>query len=521
MLAYTRLARAFSVTAAVFAALAAWGRSADQGNGTFRNPVLFADYSDPDVIRVGTDYYLVSSSFHFMPGIPVLKSRDLVNWTIIGHVYQKLDLDPKYSLIGGNRYAGGSWAPALRYHDGRFYVFFPTPDEGVLMSSARSAAGPWTTPALVIAKKGLEDPCPFWDDDGKAYLVHSVVGAGPLILHRMKPDGTAVLDDGQEIVRDPRGLPTLEGPKFYKRNGYYYIFAPVGGVGGGSQAVLRSKKIYGPYESRIVLAQGATAINGPHQGGYVETPSGEGWFLHFQQRGAYGRIVHMQPVRWSEDWPVMGEAGQPVAAAQKPNVGRTFPIQEPQTSDEFNRPKLGLQWEWNHNPDDAHWSLSERPGFLRLHALPAEDLLNARNTLTLPLQDPALDATVRMDLGGMEDGQRAGLGMLVKNPHWIGVVQSGRRRYLTTFVNQLETAGPELKSNQILLRVHVEKETAAYSYSVDGGKTFERFGAPGPIAFSWWKGARICLFSFAKHSQSGGTGSVDIDWLHYEATPEI
>jgi beta-xylosidase len=509
------ITRAVSIT--VLAIVLACARPADLGNGTYQNPILFADYSDPDVIRVGSDYYMVSSSFHFMPGIPVLKSKDLVNWTIIGHVYQRLELDPKYSMIGGNRYAGGSWAPAIRFQNGRFYVYFPTPDEGILMSSAKSAEGPWTAPVLVLAKKGLEDPCPFWDDDGSAYLVHSIVGAGPLILHRMNPEGTQLLDEGQVIARDPKALPTLEGPKLYKRNGYYYIFAPFGGVSGGSQAVLRSKNIYGPYEFRTVLTQGATSINGPHQGGYVETPSGEGWFLHFQQRGAYGRVVHMQPVRWIEDWPVMGEGGQPVATAKKPDVGRVYPAGEPQTSDEFNTPRLGPQWEWNHNPDDSHWSLSERPGFLRLYAMPADDLLSARNTLTLTPQDPTLNAVVLVDVTGMADRQRAGLGMFFQQPHWIAVVQTDHRRHLALYANGIETAGPDLAANQVQLRVHVEKETAAYSYSLDEGRTFVALGDRMPIAFGWWKGARICLFSFTQDRESSEAGFADFDWLHYQA----
>ena len=506
---------------AVLAVALVRARPADRGDGTYQNPVLFADYSDPDVIRVGSDYYLVSSSFHFMPGLPILKSPDLVNWTLIGHVYQRLDLDPKYSLIGGNRYAGGSWAPAIRYHQGKFYVYFPTPEEGIFLSTAQAAEGPWTPPVAVLAQKGLEDPCPFWDDDGQAYLVHSVVGAGPLILHKMNPEGTAVLDEGQVIARDPKLLPTLEGPKIYKRAGTYYIFAPFGGVSGGSQAVLRSKNIYGPYESRVVLAQGATAINGPHQGAYVETPSGQGWFLHFQQRGAYGRIVHLQPVRWVDAWPVIGDAGQPVASAKKPDVGRAYPIREPQTSDEFNAPRLGPQWEWNHNPDDAHWSLSERPGFLRFHAMPARGLLDARNTLTLTLQDPGLDATVRLDVTGMSDQQRAGLGMFFKQPHGIGVVQNGGQRRLALFASGVETPGPELASPQLLLRVHLENETAAYSYSLDQGRTFVPFGVAMPIAFSWWKGARVCLFTFTADRDQSRTGFVDIDWLHYQATSEF
>lgn len=246
----------------------------------FQNPILFADYSDPDVIRDGNNYYLVASTFHFVPGIPILHSNDLVHWTILGHIVSRLDLNEKYSLVGGNKYGEGIWAPAIRRHSGRFYVYFPTPKEGIFVSTATKITGPWSKPVAVIAKPGLEDPCPFWDDDGSAYLVHGKVGAGPLILHRMAPDGLSVLDEGRELVNDAKELPTLEGPKFYKRHGYYYIFAPFGGVATGSQAVLRSKSIYGPYDHRVVLAKGTTKINGPHQGGYVETQSGQGWFIH-------------------------------------------------------------------------------------------------------------------------------------------------------------------------------------------------------------------------------------------------
>jgi beta-xylosidase len=335
----------------------------DEGNGRYQNPVLFSDYSDPDIIRVQNSYYLVASSFHFMPGIPVLQSEDLVNWRIIGHVFPRLDIDSRYSMVGGNRYAQGAWAPSIRFHQGRFYVYFPTPREGIFMSSAPSPEGPWTVPTAVIAGPGYEDPCPFWDDDGNAYLVHSRVGAGPLILHRMSPDGAKVLDDGRVIVSDPKLLPTLEGPKFYKQNGFYYIFAPFGGVGTGSQAVMRSKNIYGPYESRTVLEQGTTAVNGPHQGGYVETPKGQGWFVHFSQRGGYGRILYLEPVQWKDGWPLIGApiegstAGQPVTDWPKPTVGKSYPIRVPQTSDEFDKSTLGLQWEWNHNPTTpiGHW----------------------------------------------------------------------------------------------------------------------------------------------------------------------
>ena len=324
---------------------------------TYTNPILYADYSDPDVIRVGRDYYLVASSFHFSPGLPVLHSRDLVHWSILGHVLPRLPFAPQYDMpgphtltdkiskpIGGTRYAGGVWAPALRFHKGLFYAYWPTPDEGIFMATARNPAGPWSKPVTVIAGPGYEDPCPFWDDDGTAWLIHGKVGAGPLILHRMSADGKRVLDDGVVVAEDPVRLPVLEGPKLHKRNGYYYIFAPIGGVGTGPQAVGRARTITGPYEWRDVLKPGTTAVQGPHQGGYVETPDGKGWFVHFNSTGAFGRIDYLEPVRWVDDWPVMGEAqpgetwGQPVATHAMPVPAVPARLQD---SDEFSGSKLG------------------------------------------------------------------------------------------------------------------------------------------------------------------------------------
>lgn len=485
------------------------GWQADLGNGMFKNPLLFADYSDPDVIRVGDTYYLVASSFHFMPGLPILKSHDLVNWTIIGHVFPRLDISPAYSMIGGDRYGKGAWAPAIRYHDGKFYVYFPTPTEGIFVSTATKPEGPWTTPLAVIAQPGLEDPCPFWDDDGKAYLLRSKTGAGPLYLYRMSPDGTTVLDDGKLIVQNSQALPTLEGPKLYKRHGYYYIFAPYGGVSIGSQVVLRSKNIYGPYEFRTVLAQGTTPVNGPHQGAYVETPSWQGWFLHFHSQGAYGRILYLEPVRWVDDWPIIGQpidggtTGEPVSVWKKPDVGGNFPVRVPQTSDEFSSPVLGPQWEWNHNPDDDHWSLTARPGFIRLTAMPATDLLHARNTLTEMMQDPAFELTVRLDTTCMRNGQHAGLSMFSSKPSGVAVIEKEDKRRLVFFAQSTETEGPPLTDGPILLRVHIEQETATYSYSLDEGRTFQQLGQPSRIYFSWWKAARPAIFSLTPIAAPG------------------
>ena len=501
----------------------------------YRNPILFADYSDPDVIRVEDDYYLVASTFHFSPGLPVLKSRDLVHWKIIGHVLPTLPFAPEYNMAPpftltdatirpagpGLRYAGGVWAPAIRFHGGLFYVFWPTPQEGIFMATARRPEGPWSQPVAVIPGAGLEDPCPFWDDDGQAYLIHSRTGAGPLILHRMSSDGGKVLDAGRTIVEDPKNLPTLEGPKLYKRNGWYYIFAPFGGVEKGGQAVLRARNIQGPYDMRVVLSQGSTNVQGPHQGDYVETPSGQGWFIHFNSTGAFGRIVYLEPVRWEDDWPVIGDPvpgetyGQPVTAHAVPDAGAPATPFHLQDSDEFSSPELSPQWEWNHNPDNRLWSLTARPGFLRLSASTADALVTARNTLTQILQGPQMQATTRIDVTHLGDGQRAGLAMFGVQPSWIGVVRENGSTNVAFSLAGVESSGPRVPARTIDLRVEVTTgQTARFLYSLDRGRTFLPFGYAAPLRFSWWKGARPALFSYRKPvSRTGSDGWVDVDWF--------
>lgn len=502
-------------------AIQAWSQDGRTPGPLYRNPVLFADYSDPDVIRDGNNYYLVASTFAFVPGIPILQSNDLVHWTILGHVLPRIDIAPQYDMAGGNRYGRGVWAPAIRKHNGLFYVYFPTPDEGIFVTTAKKIGGLWSKPVAVIAQAGLEDPCPFWDDDGNAYLVHSKKGAGPLILHRMAPDGMSVLDDGKEIVRDAKQLPTLEGPKMYKRDGYYYIFAPFGGVSTGAQAVLRSRSIDGPYEHRVVLHQGSTNVNGPHQGGYVESQDGKGWFVHFQSRGAHGRIVHLEPVRWEDDWPVMGEAaagatvGEPVSSWPIPQHPGKDSAQRPQTSDEFSGAKLGPQWEWNHNPEDARWSLTERRGYLRLKPGFAADIFSARNTLTEMMQDDAFEFTTRLELSGMKDGDHAGLAMFEQAASGVEVVQAGGVRSQGFFHgSQTVDGAARLAGASVLLRVRVDGDSATYFSSVDEGKSFQPVGPAVRIAFSWWKGSRQALFAYTTQ-QSSDAGHVDFDWAHY------
>lgn len=366
-----------------------WG---DQGNGTYRNPVLNADFSDPDVIRVGSKYYMVASDFHFL-GMQVLESDDMVNWRYVSQIYCRFD-EPGWDDNG--HYAGGSWAPAIRHHNGLYYVYFCTPDEGLYMSTASDPRGPWAPLHLVKRVAKWEDPCPFWDEDGQAYLGRSKHGAEPIIVHRMSADGKQLLDEGTTVYQGP----IAEGTKFMKRNGYYYLIIPEGGVGTGWQTVLRAKNIYGPYERKVVLEQGSTNINGPHQGALVDAPDGSWWFYHFQETPVLGRVVHLQPVRWQDDWPLMGVdydgngIGEPVAEW---NLGRNqgdrlldsdknhepvlmIPVTQP--SDDFSSPALGLQWQWNHNPVDTHWSLKEKKGWLTLKALPADSLKQCRNMLT-------------------------------------------------------------------------------------------------------------------------------------------
>ena len=501
---------------------------------TYANPVLYADYSDPDVIRVDRRYYLVASSFHFSPGLPVLTSDDLVHWRIIGHVLPKLPFAPQYDLPGpfaltdatskpttGTRYAGGVWAPAIRFHDGLFYVYWPTPDEGVFMATAKDPAGPWSRPVRLLKGPGYEDPCPFWDDDGKAYLIHGRVGAGPLVLHRMSADGKRLLDDGIVIADDKVRLPVLEGPKLYKRKGWYYIFAPIGGVEKGQEVVGRSRDIRGPYDWRVALAQGRTDVQGPHQGGYVETPSGQGWFLHFNSTGAFGRIDWLEPVQWRDGWPVIGDAvagetyGQPVMRHAMPDTGNPPSDARLQASDDFATVKLGLQWSWNHNPDNALWSLKARPGWLRLTATRAQYLVTARNTLTQILQGPRATFTVRMDAAHLSDGQRAGLALFGVKPAWIGVRRDADGAHIALASAGVETAGPAA-GRIVQLRAEVSPDQSVrFSYSLDDGRSFAPLGEAVPLSrFSWWKGSRPALFSYT--TGKAKAGYADFDWLHVE-----
>ena len=283
-------------------------------NGMYRNPVIDADYSDPDVCRVGNDYYMTSSSFQCFPGLQILHSTDLVNWEIIGAAllddypvlpeYQGTELDWRKKVQHGNYV----WAPSIRYHNGWFYIYCGDPDQGLFMTKTQDPRGPWEPITWVMKEKGLIDCCPLWDEDGKAYLSHGCAGSragikSVLFVAPMSPDGTKVIGPSRIVYDGHENQPTIEGTKFYKRNGYYYIMSPAGGVKYGWQVELRSKNPYGPYEEYVGMAQGKNKkVNGPHQGAWVDTQNGEDWFLHFQDKHAYGRVVHLQPAKWVNDW---------------------------------------------------------------------------------------------------------------------------------------------------------------------------------------------------------------------------
>ena len=478
-----------------------WG---DTGDGRYRNPVLLADYSDPDAIRVGDQYYLVASDFHFM-GMQVLESDDLVNWRIISQIYDRFEL-PGWDEIA--HYAGGSWAPRIRWHDGRFYVYFCTPDEGLFMSSAADPAGPWDPLHCVKAVYHWEDPCPFWDEDGQAYLGHSLHGAGPIIIHKMSADGKELLDEGVTVYQGP----VAEGTKIHKWNGFYYLSIPEGGVGGGWQTVLRAKDIYGPYERKVVLETGSTSVNGPHQGAIVDTPSGEWWFLHFQERDPLGRVVHLQPMHWEDGWPVMGEdydgngVGEPVPAWKKPDTGKTGPRELPASSDDFKGGKLGLQWQFNHNPVDGAWSVTRRKGRLALDALEAPSFRAARNTLTQKIMGYTGSYTVRMDLGDLAEGQKAGLACMGRNNFLSGVRQTPAGRELFVEKDGEILASRPLEGRNIWLRLAFDanaQDGFAFSFS-QNGKRFEPLGEAFAAHNGFWKGARVALYSY-NESRSSGT----------------
>lgn len=519
----------------------------DEGNGMYRNPVLHADYSDPDVCAVGEDYFLTASSFNCTPGLPILHSKDLVNWKIVNYALKKVEPVEYYNEP---RHGKGVWAPSIRFHEGMFYIYWGDPDFGIFMVKTRDPYGEWDAPVLVKAGKGMIDPCPLWDDDGCVYLAHAWAGSrakfnSVLTVCEMNKEGTAVISDPVLVFDGNDGVNhTIEGAKFYKRNGFYYLFAPAGGVVSGWQLVMRSKDVYGPYEARIVMAQGKTDINGPHQGGWVDTPAGESWFLHFQDKGAYGRVLHLNPMKWVNDWPVIGVdkdgdgCGDPVSRYRKPKTGKTYPIETPVESDEFDTRKLGLQWEWHANYQDV-FGFTTNMGYARIygHELSPhfKNFWEVPNLLMQKFPAEEFTATAKLKVSAKDDGQLSGLIIMGWDYSWIGVEKQGEKFLLKQAVckdaeqgnleqvSTLAVLEPSRKfeaglfpnyEREIYIRVHVDKGAyCRFSYSLDG-KKFTEAGTLFKARQGKWIGAKVGMFSVTPHGKERGW--VDVDWFRVE-----
>ena len=519
----------------------------DEGNGMYRNPVLHADYSDPDVCAVGEDYFLTASSFNCTPGLPILHSKDLVNWKIVNYALKKVEPVEYYNEP---RHGKGVWAPSIRFHEGMYYIYWGDPDFGIFMVKTRDPYGEWDAPVLVKAGKGMIDPCPLWDDDGRVYLAHAWAGSrakfnSVLTVCELNKEGTAVISDPVLVFDGNDGVNhTIEGAKFYKRNGFYYLFAPAGGVVSGWQLVMRSKDVYGPYEARIVMAQGKTDINGPHQGGWVDTPAGESWFLHFQDKGAYGRVLHLNPMKWVNDWPVIGVdkdgdgCGDPVSRYRKPKTDKTYPIETPVESDEFDTRKLGLQWEWHANYQDV-FGFTTNMGYVRIygHELSPhfKNFWEVPNLLMQKFPAEEFTATAKLKVSAKDDGQLSGLIVMGWDYSWIGVEKQGEKFLLKQAickdaeqgnleqVSTLAVLEPSRKfeaglfpnyEREIYIRVHVDKGAyCRFSYSLDG-KKFTEAGTLFKARQGKWIGAKVGMFSVTPHGKERGW--LDVDWFRVE-----
>jgi beta-xylosidase len=507
---------------------------ADNKNGTYKNPVINADYSDPDAIRVGDDYYMISSSFNHVPGLPILHSKDLVNWKLIGHALKR---QPPVEHFSAVQHGGGVWAPSIRFHNNEFYIYYPDPDFGIYLTKAKTINGPWSDPILVEAGKGLIDPCPLWDDNGKVYLTHAYAGSRAgiksiIVVKELNQTGTKTISD-PVLVFDGRDTdPTVEGPKFYKRNGYYYIFAPAGGVSTGWQLVLRSKNVYGPYERKVVMDQGTTPINGPHQGAWVTSQTGEDWFLHFQDKDAYGRVVHLQPMKWMNNWPVIGADkdgngnGEPVLVYKKPNVGKVFPIATPPETDEFNSTLLGLQWQWEANPQQF-WAMPTASGSLRMFSVLLPDSAKSAwdypNLLAQKFPADEFTATIKVSFQPKWEGERFAFTIHGADYAALSVIKKKDGNYLSYAIckeadrGKKETVqdGEKLISKDIYLRVKLTQGALCqFSYSLDGS-SFKTIGEAFKAKPGRWVGAKVGMF-FTRQNKTNDAGVADVDWFRIE-----
>ncbi|MBR5688176.1 MAG: glycoside hydrolase 43 family protein [Prevotella sp.] len=516
----------------------------DNGDGTYTNPVINADYSDPDVCvgPSGEDYYLTASSFQCVPGLPILHSIDLVNWEIVNHALKNLyegddDLLKHFSTP---QHGNGVWAPSIRFHNGEYYIYWGDPDYGVFMVKTKDPAGEWSKPLCVIHGQGYIDTTPLWDDNGRCYLVNAWANsrskfASVLTVREMSADGTKAI--GQPvIVYDGNGTEnrTCEGPKFYKRDGWYWILCPAGGVPDGFQLAMRSKSPYGPYEAKKVLWQGKTNINGPHQGAWVHTKYGEDWFIHFQDKECYGRVVHLNPVDWSSGWPMMGNKGEPVVSFKKPKSASDV-IVNPVESDEFDQSVMGKQWQWHANYDEK-FGMPTAFGTFRIYNYKlSEDFVNFWDVPNLLLQKTPADqfsATAKLRLTSKADNQMGGIIMMGLDYSALVVKREGKYFLLQQIVCKSADKGKSqnvrtlatLKATDkdkidykpgihldIYMRMAVEQGKCRFAYSMDG-KKYKEIGDVFTMREGKWIGAKIGFVSVEPAGNSD-RGWVEADWF--------
>ena len=513
--------------------------SPDNGDGTYTNPVINADYSDPDVVAVGEDYYLTASSFNCIPGLPVLHSKDLVNWEIIGHALQS-----QFPFSIYPQHGNGVWAPSIRYHNGEYYIYWGDPDRGVFMVKTKNPSGPWDAPVHVIRGKGMIDTTPLWDDDGRCYLVNGWANSrcgfnSVLTVRELSADGTRAIGEPAIVFDGGNANRVTEGPKFYKRDGWYWILCPAGGVTTGWQLAMRSKSPYGPYECKTVMAQGKSAINGPHQGGWVHTAQGEDWFIHFQDKGAYGRVVLLQPLTWKNNWPVIGVdkdgdlCGEPVQKYRKPK-SRSSVICNPVESDEFNSPKLGLQWQW-HADYRQTYGMPTANGVIRLFTNKLKDgqsLWYAPNLLLQKTPAGKFTATTKIRFASKAENQYGGIVMMGLNYSALVVKRVGEEFQLLqlTCLNAdrdskdsarlITTMQPTEKDKvdyrraiyiDLYLRMTVDNGVCRFAYSTNG-KTFSDAGDAFTMREGKWIGAKIGFVS-EETDPKADRGWIDADWF--------
>jgi beta-xylosidase len=512
-----------------FTGLNAQKLQSDNGDGTYTNPVIAADFPDPDVILVDSTYYMVTTTMFVFPGVTVLKSYDLVNWEYCSNAVPRFDFSPCYDLDDCNRYGHGQWATSLKYHDGKYHLLFITLDEGGFLCTATKPEGPWQIRKL---PKGFYDPGLFFDNDGRIYVAH---GYSTIFMTELDENYAPKGNDSLVYTGDIRR--GLEGTHVYKINGYYYLYCTYGGLD-GIQVALRSKNIYGPYEQKVVISEKTKGPNfGIHQGALIETQTGEWWTMLFVDSGPFGRFPSLQPVTWKNGWPMVGVNGKAVEKYRKPDVGKAYPTRVLPTSDEFVTPHLGMQWGWNHNPDTTGWSVTGTPGYLRLTTVKVVDSLQkAPNTLTQRMfayysDTLASVASVKMNFGHMKDGDIAGLAVF-QNPYaYIGVKRAGGKDYIVMVNNGTTIDSSAIEGSTICLRASAVygsgaghysdgkaapgTGTASFSYSADG-RSFVKLGNELSMRFNLkiFTGNKFCLFNYATRETGG---FADFDWFRTDA----